>query len=323
MRNPVENKGENDRLGNRTGEPYPDRISLPERTTKLVAIHPQQFTTSSLLGRASLDKTNHPTLKSTRQAESEEDKAEITDELHRILASKTFEKAFRLRELLNWIVLHWLEDHDKQLDCYAIAIAVFSRDESFDASIDPIVRVEASRLRRRLQKYYSGEGISDAVRIDLPSGTYTPQVFHPQFQNLASTADPSGLELGTVTILPFDGEKGDNQTAPISRKIHNQLIRLLTQERSVHVLSRITATQMGFPLDVLRLRKEFGIRFVVEGAIVEEEAISHLIIYLTDTSNGYNIWSGYYCLKDVATANISRQIVADIVNNIRETKVTV
>jgi adenylate cyclase len=63
------------------------------------------------------------------------------------------------------------------LKAYTIALEVFGRDSTFDPQTDPVVRMEASKLRRRLERYYLGAGRYDVVRIDIPKGGYAP-IFH-------------------------------------------------------------------------------------------------------------------------------------------------
>ncbi|MBN9023978.1 MAG: hypothetical protein J0H08_18255, partial [Rhizobiales bacterium] len=62
-----------------------------------------------------------------------------------------------------------------RLKGYSIAIAVFERGEAFDAQADPVVRLEARRLRRDLDSYYMGAGSRDPVRISIPKGSYVPR----------------------------------------------------------------------------------------------------------------------------------------------------
>ena len=58
---------------------------------------------------------------------------------------------------------------------YSVAVAVFGRDEDFDAQADPVVRLEARRLRRDLDSYYVDAGIHDPIRISIPKGSYVPR----------------------------------------------------------------------------------------------------------------------------------------------------
>jgi len=94
--------------------------------------------------------------------------------LHRVLGSEVFEAAGRAREFLTFIVQETLAGRGDRLKGYSIAVQVFERPADFDAQTDPLVRVEAGRLRRRLAEYYQTQGRDDAVRIELPRGGYTP-----------------------------------------------------------------------------------------------------------------------------------------------------
>ena len=87
-----------------------------------------------------------------------------------------------MRSFLNFIVNAHLDDRADKLKEFTLAIDVFEKDQSFDPSIDSIVRVEASRLRAKLREYYDGEGQRDSVRIEVPKGHYVP-VFSFSDQN--------------------------------------------------------------------------------------------------------------------------------------------
>ena len=102
-------------------------------------------------------------------------KEHITGQLDRILASKGFANAGRLSRLLRYVVERTLAGEADQVKEYAVGVEVFDRDDKYDPRIDSIVRVEAGRLRSRLDEYYNGEGAPDEVRILLPRGGYSAQ----------------------------------------------------------------------------------------------------------------------------------------------------
>src|SRR5207344_1829986 len=79
------------------------------------------------------------------------------------------------RDFLRYIVDEALSSRTEKLTQNAIAMAVFGRKENFDAILDPIVRVQAGRLRRSLERYYLLAGDTDSVRIELPKGGYAPE----------------------------------------------------------------------------------------------------------------------------------------------------
>ena len=95
-------------------------------------------------------------------------------QLDRMLASATFRQVGRLKRFLSFIVLETLHGRGDQLKEYVIGVQVFDKDSSFDPRADPIVRVQARRLRARLVRYYRDEGGADAIVIELPKGGYTP-----------------------------------------------------------------------------------------------------------------------------------------------------
>src|SRR6218665_539444 len=81
----------------------------------------------------------------------------------------------QLAKFLNYIVRAKLRGDDASIKAYAIAVDVFGRPQSFDPQTDPIVRVQARRLRAALDEYYTGEGAGSQVRIYLPVGRYVPE----------------------------------------------------------------------------------------------------------------------------------------------------
>jgi TolB-like protein len=99
---------------------------------------------------------------------------EIRAELQRVLQSDAFQQAGRASQFLRFIVEETLAERGDRLKGYTIAVEVFERPADFDAQTDPLVRVEAGRLRRRLMEHYLADGIESPIRIELPRGRYTP-----------------------------------------------------------------------------------------------------------------------------------------------------
>jgi Tol biopolymer transport system component len=108
------------------------------------------------------------------QAQSRSTLDQIQQELSRLLASRQFADSPRLSRFLAYIVERTLADETDQMKEYAIGLAVFDRPADFDPRLDTIVRVQASKLRSRLNDYYLFQGSSSPVRIRLPRGSYIP-----------------------------------------------------------------------------------------------------------------------------------------------------
>jgi adenylate cyclase len=115
------------------------------------------------------------------------------EQLDRILASGEFVAPDRLKSFLRFAVEETLAGRAERLKAYTIAVDVFGRNESFDPLTDPVVRMEAGKLRRRLERYYLGAGQDDAIRIEIPKGTYTPTfLLHNDGERAkAASADPA------------------------------------------------------------------------------------------------------------------------------------
>lgn len=100
--------------------------------------------------------------------------SDVRAQLERILRSTEFRASPRRGEFLRYVVQEALAGRSDRLKGVAIAISVFGRDETFDQQADPVVRLEARRLRRDLDGYYATAGRNDAVRVSIPKGSYQP-----------------------------------------------------------------------------------------------------------------------------------------------------
>jgi len=116
----------------------------------------------------------------------------VRGQLERILASEGFANADRISRFLRFTLESKLSGDQDRIKEYVIGREVFDRDGRYDPRIDPIVRVEARRLRARLAEYYEGPGRGDAIRIELPKGGYVPAV--------ASISVPNGAETGRNSV---------------------------------------------------------------------------------------------------------------------------
>jgi tetratricopeptide (TPR) repeat protein len=99
---------------------------------------------------------------------------EVNEALQRILASDPFLRSERLTHFLSYVVEKTLQGQSGDLKEYHIGVEVCGRRDSYDTRTDPVVRVEARRLRSALGLYYAHQGKEEAVQISLPKGGYVP-----------------------------------------------------------------------------------------------------------------------------------------------------
>ncbi|SEQ06350.1 hypothetical protein SAMN05428969_1781 [Devosia sp. YR412] len=99
----------------------------------------------------------------------------IVAALEHLLEWPEIARSSQLARFLEYIVNCTLDGQEQSIKAYSIAVDVFGRAPDFDPQADPIVRVQARRLRSLLDDYYSGPGLHDAVQIRLPVGRYIPE----------------------------------------------------------------------------------------------------------------------------------------------------
>ncbi|MGO4407717.1 hypothetical protein AB4Z10_26085 [Bosea sp. RAF48] len=98
----------------------------------------------------------------------------VRSQLTRIIGSADFDAPGRVKAFFQFIVDETLAGRGSRLKAFTIAVAVFGRSQSFDAMNDPVVRIEAARLRRALERYYLLNGRHDRVIIEVAKGSYVP-----------------------------------------------------------------------------------------------------------------------------------------------------
>ncbi len=130
------------------------------------------------------------------------------EELRKILASDGFAKSERMRRFLSHAVEHSLAQDLGQLKESAIGGAVFDRPATYDPKSDPIVRIEARRLRQKLAAYYAKEGKDDPIRINLPKGGYVTSI-----EVVRSPRKPSALAI-LDTRIKIPAPKPRNDSGP-------------------------------------------------------------------------------------------------------------
>ena len=122
---------------------------------------------------------------------TETDQKAVREQLDRVLQSGPFAQSRRRQRFLDYIVTEALAGRGERLKGYNIGLEVFDRPDTFDPAIDPIVRIEAARLRDKLREYYEADGQGDSIRIDLPKGSYTP---HIEFRDAKATTQNERAE---------------------------------------------------------------------------------------------------------------------------------
>ena len=160
------------------------------------------------------------------------------EQLARILRSETFQLADRLKRFLTFVVTEAIHGRQDALKEYVIGVQVFRKEDSFDPRTDPIVRVQARRLRAKLVRYYREEGRTDALIIDLPKGGYAPLFRQRETPVLLKRSLNTVLvSRNTVIVERFANHSPDRDLEFFCDALRDELIHHLTQVPGIRVLA--------------------------------------------------------------------------------------
>ena len=228
---------------------------------------------------------------------SESDQKAVREQLDRILKSGPFLHAPRRQRFLEYIVNETLAGRGERLKGYSIAQEVFDRSDAFDPNVDPIVRVEAARVRDKLREYYGVDGRSDPIRIDLPKGSYTPHIEFRQAPTPTSAPEKQvelarSEERPSVVVLPFVNMSADNGHDYLSDGITENIISGLSRFRDLTVIASYSAfSYKGKALKIQDVGRELGVRFVLEGSVQKSSGRVRITAQLIDAITGANLWA--------------------------------
>ena len=172
-----------------------------------------------------------------RKGWSESDQEAIRHQLDRILNSGPFHQSQRRQRFLEYLVNEALAGRSDRLKGYNVALEVFDRPETFDPILDPVVRIEARRLREKLREYYDTDGQDDPVRIYLPKGSYTPHIEFrtegaPRHARQEPLAQEASSTVPSVAVLPFDDLSADQNLGYLGDGVAEDIITALCDSRT-------------------------------------------------------------------------------------------
>jgi hypothetical protein len=149
--------------------------------------------------------------------------------LERVVASTPFKRAARLRDFLLFVGQRSLQEGCDQIHEQEIGTAVFGRPEGYDTSLDNIVRVNATELRKRIESYFESEGAHETLILEIPRGSYKP-IFHQRPSKTPAIAEAPAIATDVSApiaheILP---EAKPNRSYPLALLAAGLIILLLT-----------------------------------------------------------------------------------------------
>ena len=246
--------------------------------------------------------------------------ADILAQLDRILSSPGFATAGRGSRFLRYVVEQTLAGQGDNLKEFSLGIEVFDRGEGYDPRVDSIVRVDAGRLRSKIDEYYNGEGKLDPIRISLPRGGYLPQferspIVGHAFRGarskwpiaaglaiplillamwLAETRQPTDAAVPgglTIAVLAFEQYSETAERSKLAKEVTDGVTSELARLGTIGVASHTSAMQFaGVHKPLKEIAQALGADVVLEGSITEEAGGLRVTARMVDARIDRKIW---------------------------------
>ena len=216
-------------------------------------------------------------------------------QLARILASPQFAQSERLSRFLTLAVEVGQSGRDS-LKEYRIGVEVFDRGKDFDPRTDPIVRVQAAKLRSKLTEYYAGQGARDPLVIAVPKGSYAAEI--KAVEPAAAKAvepQPGDAPLSRVAVLPFVSMSSVQDDEHFADGLTEELINRLAQVPTLQVVARTSAFRFkNRGADVREVGAQLNVGAIVEGSVRRAGDQVRVTAQLIDVATGYHLFSRTY-----------------------------
>jgi adenylate cyclase len=260
--------------------------------------------------------------------------ADVQAQLEKVLASQAFAGSERLSRFLRFTVEQTLLGRGDQIKEYLLGLEVFDRTQAYDPRIDPIVRVEAGRLRSKISEYYETEGRDDTLLIQYRKGSYVPafQKCESPTPKLAASPPTRGLlgrwklaillatlalagstvfwvihrsrpavssqgstEGTTTAVLPFESLSDDRQEEHFADGMTEALIAELSKVKGLQVVSRTSVMHYkGTHKPLPEIVHELNVDVIVAGSVTFSGKRVRVVAHLINASADRKLWAETY-----------------------------
>jgi serine/threonine-protein kinase len=236
----------------------------------------------------------------------------IREQITRILASEMFANSTRMQRFLALVVDYALSGRSSQLKEYLIGVEAFDKPSSFDPKADPIVRVEARRLRRKLKEYYDGPGSRDSLLVEFSKGSYAPRFAE------RTVADDSAPRPKSIAVLPFRSLGPVPDHDYFSDGLSEELIHMLTTVPGLQVVAWHSSARLkDSQNDLAHIRQQLKVDTVLAGTVRRSADQLRITVQLIDTATGRYLWSELYERRMQDLFAIEEDIAWSIVNTLQ------
>jgi adenylate cyclase len=251
------------------------------------------------------------------------------------------------------VVEETLAGRGQSLKQYTIAVKALGRSSGFDPQTDTIVRVQAGRLRRALQRYYDTLGVDNPVIIELPKGSYIPRFQYgppnnptppkaiaeatasqsvsdtppgrpsePATSASVTPDTPPALPDGpSIAVLSFTYLGNNQEKSYLATGLTEEILIALTRFQDFLVVGPLTkGTIPEKEREVRRIGQSYGVRFVLDGTVRINGQTLRLTVRLADAANGQQLWGeALDCsLQDTTIVDCEHSVVDQVVATIAD-----
>lgn len=253
--------------------------------------------------------------RSSGQTVTEITDAQVRQQLDRILNSKTFQHVQRLKRFVSFVVLETKAGRGDQLKEFVVGVQVFDKEASFDPRNDPIVRVQARRLRTRLSTYYAEEGQNDELLVELPKGGYSA-VFKRRDTPSPRKQVPAALaRRNTVVVMPFADHSAAHDLDYFCRGISEEIIHALSKLETSRVVAR-DLSQLSADSQALG---DSGLRagIIVTGSVRKSGDDLRVTAQIVDGVNGNYVWSETFDRKNANIFAVQEEVAQAVLKRLQ------
>ena len=273
----------------------------------------------------------------------------VQAQLEKILAGEEFSQSESLKRFLQYVVERSLDGQADQIKEYNVGVEVLGRGKDYDPRTDTIVRVQATRLRSKLNEYYRTEGSDDPLRIELPKGSYVPTFQETRGASsgasspgtrkwaailslvgavvvlalvtlwLSSSRNPDTAgtpgAIHSIAVLPFTDMSQLKDQEFFGDGIAEELTNTLTRLQGLYVAPRTSAFQFkGQSLDIRDIGERLGVDHVVQGSVRKSGDDLRITAQLIQAADGTNLWSETYDRREEEVFAVQEEISRSIAN---------
>jgi adenylate cyclase len=212
--------------------------------------------------------------------------SKVRAELEAILRSSTFDATERNRRFLSYVVEEALAGRGDRIKAYSIGTNVFGRGDAFDPLQDPIVRIEAGRLRRSLEYHYLAAGTATGIRISIPKGSYVPS-FVDDPDTTAAVHQPIHTKAPRLMVRPVEQRCWTPDCPDVGRTLTLQVISALTRFTEIFVYGYGTTAALAEGASAPRVESDYEL----SGALTISRTAIRAEFLLQDSREGRFLWS--------------------------------